>query len=157
MMDWTKQSQEMLQTWTDTQKKMWDGWLQTVQKSGAPFQNNEIWQKTIETWESTVNSTLSAQSEWMQKWTGTLNSQENVPDQFVKWAGQTEKMMEQWSSTQKQMWESWFEMMKKADLSKMAETFDAEGKKAFEAWQQSAQKLQETQEQMMKMWPSTGK
>lgn len=154
MMDWTKQSQEMFQTWTDTQKKMWDSWLQTMQKGGEPFQNNEIWQKTIETWENTVNSTISTQAEWMHKWTDTLNSQKNVPDEFVKWAEQTDRMMDQWNTTQKQLWESWFDMMKKADLSNVSLPFDVESKKAFETWQESAQKIQEAQKQMMKMWSS---
>ncbi|HRV93569.1 MAG TPA: hypothetical protein P5526_15525 [Anaerolineae bacterium] len=155
MMDWTKQSQEMFKSWTDTQKQMWDSWLQVVQKGGQPFQNNEIWQKTLETWENTVNSTLATQSEWMKKWTGTLSSQQNVPQEFVKWADQTQGMLEQWTGTQQQLWDSWFEMMKKADISKFGESFDLEGIKAFESWQESAKKIQEAQEQMIKMWTSS--
>ncbi|MCB9078043.1 MAG: hypothetical protein H6631_10660 [Anaerolineaceae bacterium] len=152
MMDWTKQTQDMFKSWTDTQKQMWDSWLQVVQKGGQPFQNNEIWQKTIETWENTVKSTLSTQSEWMKKWTDTLNTQQNVPQELVKWADQTEGMLKQWTSTQEQLWAGWFDMMKKADLSKLGESFDMDGKKAFEAWQESAKKIQDAQEQMVKMW-----
>lgn len=52
-MDWAKQSQELIRTWAETQHKMWDAWLQSMQAAGAGALA-DTWQKTLETWQQSA-------------------------------------------------------------------------------------------------------
>lgn len=146
-MDWTKQSEEMMKAWTDTQKKMWDNWLDMVQKGTGQSQAGEIWQKTIEMWEKTVKSSLDAQTEWTRTWVESLSGTEGVSDEVVEWAKQAQDMSKRWSETQQQLWQGWFDMVKKADASKMAGAWGEESQNAFKTWQESAQKMMDAQKQ----------
>ena len=149
-MDWAKQSEEMMKTWTETQKKMWDNWLDTMQKAAGQNQAAEMWQKTVDTWEQTVNSTLDAQAEWTKMWADSLDSLDvkaDMPKEVADWAKQAQDMAKNWGETQRQMWQGWFDLVKKADAPKMAEAWGQEGQKAFAAWQESAQKMMDAQMQ----------
>ena len=35
-MDWTKQANDMIKTWTGTQQKVWDTWLNSAQLAATP-------------------------------------------------------------------------------------------------------------------------
>ncbi len=52
-MDWTKQANEMLKTYTSTQQKVWESWASSMQLMTTP-QSPEVWQKTVDTWRGTV-------------------------------------------------------------------------------------------------------
>ncbi|MCB0154420.1 MAG: hypothetical protein KDF65_06440 [Anaerolineae bacterium] len=151
-MDWTKQTEEVVKSWTETQKKMWDSWLKTVQQGPEQFQVANVWQKTMETWEETVKNTMAAQGEWMQMWVDGFEKQKGMPEEATQWVKQAQTMNKQWTDIQQQMWDSWFELVKKADPAKMTESLDSEGKKAFAAWQESAEKVMEAQEKWANMW-----
>jgi hypothetical protein len=150
-MDWTKQSEDMLKSWTDTQKKMWDNWLEMMQQGPSQAQAAQVWQKTIETWEETVNSTLAAQGEWTKMWMDSLDTK-NMPEETVQWAKQAEDMSQKWAEAQKQMWQGWFDMLKQADVTKMVSSWEGEGQKAFQNWQDSAKQIMDTQMNWLNMW-----
>jgi hypothetical protein len=151
-MDWTKQTEEVVKSWTETQKKMWDNWLKTVQQGPEQFQVANVWQKTLETWEETVKNTMSAQAEWMKMWTDGFDQQQGIPEEAIQWVKQAQTMNKQWADIQQQMWQSWFELVKKVDPAKMSDSLDAEGKKAFAVWQETADKVMEAQEKWTGMW-----
>ena len=153
-MDWTKQTEEVVKSWTETQRKMWDNWLKTVQQGPEQFQVANVWQKTLETWEETVKNTMSAQAEWMQMWADSFDQQQGIPKEVTQWVKQAQTMNNQWADIQQQMWQSWFELVKKVDPAKMSETLDADGKKAFAAWQETAEKVMAAQEKWAGMWTS---
>ncbi len=151
-MDWTKQTEEMMKTWTETQKKMWDNWLETVQKGANQDQAAEMWQKTVDTWEQTVKNTFEAQNEWMKMWADSFDAKSDVPKEVTEWFNQSQEMANRWSETQQQLWQGWFDLVKKADATKMAGAWGEEGQKAFGAWQESAQKVMDAQAQWTSMW-----
>lgn len=151
-MNWAKQSEEMMKAWTDTQKKMWDNWLDTMQKAAGQNQVAEMWQKTVDTWEQTVNSTLDAQAEWTKMWADSLDIKADMPKEVTDWAKQAQDMTKNWGETQRQMWQGWFDLVKKADAPKMAEAWGEEGQKAFSTWQESAQKMMDAQMEWAKKW-----
>lgn len=153
-MDWTKQTEEVVKTWTDTQKKMWDSWLQAAQQGPDQFPVAKVWEKSMETWEETVKNTMAAQDEWMQMWADSFEKQKGIPEEVGQWVKQAQTMNKQWSDIQAQMWNSWFEMAKKVDPAKMTDSLDAEGKKAFAAWQETAEKVMEAQEKWAGMLTS---
>jgi class III poly(R)-hydroxyalkanoic acid synthase PhaE subunit len=75
-MDWTKQAEAMMQTWTEAQKKMWENWFQMTQNGSGPT----MFSNMFEQWRS-----LTEQS--MQAWTS-----DSAPT--------LKKVMEQWTASQ---------------------------------------------------------
>ena len=148
-MEWMKQAEEMTKTWTEAQKKMWDNWLKTTQQSFGPSQVPEIWQKMVETWEGSVESTLDAQAEWMRMWANNLSSIEGTPKETVD---QVQEMAKRWSESQKQLWASWFEMARKFDPAKMPGLGEETGQQFFQVWQESAQKVMDAQAEWVRTW-----
>lgn len=150
-MDWAKQSEEMFKSWSDTQKKMWDSWLETVQSGSAAMPGPQLWQKTVETWEQTVNNVLAAQSKWAETWSDSFNP-DNTPEEMAQWFKQTQGMVTQWNETQQRLWQNWFELIKKADVSNMTSSWEEEGQKAFKNWQEAMQKVMDAQMDWVNMW-----
>jgi hypothetical protein len=151
-MDWTKQAEETVKAWTDTQQKMWDSWLEMLGTNPVPAQANELWQKTMATWQEAVKNTLEAQTKWTETWAENLSKVPNMPKESVEWVKQAREMNKRWTEAQRQLWESWFELVGKIDPAKMNEGWDKEGKKLFETWQDSAQKLMEAQMKWAQTW-----
>ena len=153
-MDWTKQTEEMVKNFSETQKKIWDSWLEAVQPAGpSKDQAAEIWQKAMQTWEETVNNALSTQTEWTKHWSESLNLDEmELPDEVAAWAKQAQAMTKQFGETQQQLWQGWFDLVKQADLTKLTGNWEEEGQKAFQQWQEAAQKVMEAQMQWANMW-----
>lgn len=151
-MNWTEQAEEMVKTWTDTQQKIWDSWMENMEKFSKPSQADEFWKKTVESWEGAVQNTLEAQSEWTRMWVESLEDTSGVPKETVEWAKQAQAMNKNWNEAQHQLWQSWFEMVKKIDPAKMDQSWDKEARKIFETWQESAQKLMEAQLSWAQKW-----
>ena len=151
-MDWTKQTEEMMKNWTETQKKMWDSWLEAIPQGVDQSQTVEMWQKAVDTWETMVQNTLDVQAEWTKTWADSLDLKSDIPDEMVEWAKQAQKMMKDWGETQQQLWHGWFDLVKQADPTKMADAWGIEGQKGFQAWQESAQKMMDTQMKWASMW-----
>ena len=138
-MDWQKQTQDMLNSWTDSQKKLWDNWTESVQNFTG-VQNDDIWAKTVETWQGSVTQALNTQNELSKAWVNNLNNVEGTPEQFVEWAKQSQEMSTRWNELQQQLWNNWFEVAKKVEPANVTPGFDVDaGKKVFEAWQDAAQ------------------
>lgn len=152
-MDWTKQTGDMFKNWTETQKKLWDNWLEMMEQGGSKSQAAEIWQKTIDTWEETVNSMLTAQNEWMASWAkGFDTTKADLPKELKAWAEEAQAMMNRWSEAQQQLWQGWFEMVKQANPTKMGGSWEEESQKMYQTWQESAQKIMEAQKEWVGMW-----
>ena len=48
-MEWTKQTEDMLKTWTEAQTKMWDECLRAMQGFSRP-QPSDAWGKSVQAW-----------------------------------------------------------------------------------------------------------
>lgn len=70
MVEWSKQGQEMIKRWTDTQKMLWTNWFAIVKKLdpsalGANWGDGQTFQKS---WQQAVQKALSTQEEWSRLW-----------------------------------------------------------------------------------------
>ena len=45
-MDWSDQMQDMMKTWMNTQRRMWDSFFDTMQGSGQS-QVSRVWEQTL--------------------------------------------------------------------------------------------------------------
>ena len=70
MLDWTKQTEEALQSWADAQKRIWSGWAEAAGQQVNQNQLADTWRKAVDTWEEAVKNGLKAQLEWSQAFVG---------------------------------------------------------------------------------------
>jgi hypothetical protein len=153
MMDWAKQAEEMAKTWTDMQRKVWDGWLEAMQGMTTP--QPTAWERTVETWEKAFDSLLKAQGEWVKMWAEGIGGQENAPEDMARWASQVQEMTANWVAFQGELWKGWFGMARRFDPADMAGTpsrWTADAQNMMQQWQEQMAKTWETQLDWMKQW-----
>lgn len=158
--EWTKQAEDMIKTWTGAQQKMWESWVSAVQGIGTPSAGAS-WEKTIDTWQESVKGALDAQITWTKFWAESVAASAGSSQQMTDWSKQILEMAEKWTSTQDQLWSNWFDTMKKSDPVNMSKNWNPEEmQKMMQVWQESAQKAMEAQMEMARMWttqPTTSK
>jgi hypothetical protein len=160
MSDWTKQTEELVTTWNETQKKMWDNWLQAMESAGSgtnlrAFEKER--QKIVDTWETSVMKGLEAQAEWAKLWSDGLAANKSTPKPMLDWAKQLGDMMRSWTASQEQLSQVWFDMMKKLDTTEMQGAWESHGKEMVKAWQDAVDKALEAQREMGKFWAESAK
>ena len=136
-MEWTKQSEEMLKTWTDAQKKMWDECMRVMQGFGQS-PSTQVWEKTVDTWNHTMQKLLDAQVEGARLWAENITKAKGT-EEAAEWAKQGQDLIARLTETQKQLWGNWFELVKKLDASNMM-NWARDGQKFVQTWQETIQK-----------------
>lgn len=163
-MDWTKQANDMIKTWTGTQQKVWDTWLNSMQLMSTP-QSPEAWQKMVETWRGTVKQALESQMQLTQMWAESVAAASvnmpnmpnmptvpGVPGTAVEWTRQMLEMTRAWTDTQVRFSENWFDLLKKADPAAITQGWDmGQAQKIMATWQDAAQKALEAQNEFSRM------
>ena len=147
-MEWAKQSEEMLKTWTESQKKLWDDLMKAMPgfgKSPSP----EIWQKTVDTWNQTIQRVLDAQVEGVRHWAENATTAKGTAQETAECAKQGQEMITRLLETQKQLWGNWFEFAKKLDASNMM-NWTQDAQKFLQSWQETIQKAQTAQTEWLK-------
>lgn len=146
-MNWNRQMEEMIGTWTSMQRQLWENWLQTVQDFGKDS-NGEAshwpqgYQNNLEAWQRSVREALDAQMQWSRTWADRVDDDE-APEAVSRWALQVQEMMKGWTEAQHRLWNAWFESVKDLDPAEVAERWDSEGKQVLQAWQEAAERAQD--------------
>jgi hypothetical protein len=154
-MEWAKQSEDMLKTWTESQKKLWDEWTKAMPSFGKS-PSTEVWEKTVEAWRQTVQRLLDAQIEAMHQWAEHFTTGKGTPQETAEWAKQGQEMLTRLAETQKQLWESWFDVVKKFDASNMM-NWPRDGQKFIQTWQETIQKAFDAQADWVRTTAQTRK
>jgi hypothetical protein len=150
-MDWNQQAEEMLNNWTSMQKNMWDAFFSNMNEmSKSP--SEKLWDQTIAAGKQAIENTLNAQQEFQRSWVDYVKSVQGVPSQVVESAEQFQQMSKQWTETQKQLWVSWFDMVKDFDITKMSASWGATSSDPFQIWQDSTKKILDAQTDWMQAW-----
>lgn len=152
-MDWSKQTEDIFKSWTEAQTKMWNDWLKAMQGfGGSP--SSQVWGKTVEAWDESIKKTLDAQVEWTQRWAESFTTSKGAPKEMGEWAKQGEDMIKRWTDTQRQLWASWFAIVKKLDPSAagVGVDWDRDGRKFLQGWQEAIQKALDTQAESVRQW-----
>ena len=150
-MDWSKQSQDMFKSWSETQKKMWESFNNSMSNfQGSPDQ--KMWEQTLITGQKAIETTLKAQSDWAKKWVEYLEGVQNLPPHVLASAKQNLEMYNRWEETQEQLLKSWFEMLKNFDMSTFGKNWTEEGQNPFQLWQDTTKKIMDTQANWMNTW-----
>jgi hypothetical protein len=147
-MDWTKQTEELIKTWTDAQQKMWDSWLGAMRsQGGGASQVAGAWEKSVEAWRQAVDRALAAQVTWTRMWADQTTTSTHIPEEMAGWSRQVVDVMQRWTETQKSLWERWFEMLKNTSPSTLASTWANEAQKVSQAWEEAAKQSLEAQQE----------
>jgi hypothetical protein len=173
-MDWTKQTNDMIKTWTNTQQKVWDAWLSSAQLATTAPQSPETWQKVVETWRGTVKQALESQLQLTQLWAEGvaaasvsmpsipgmptlpgmpsmpgMPSIPGIPTTPVEVTRQILDLTRTWTDTQVRFSENWFDVLKKIDPSALSTAWDpAQAQKIVATWQDATQKAIEAQNEL---------
>jgi len=143
-MNWQQQTEEMFKTWTDSQKKVWENWTDAMKGFGTT-PNTEMWGKTLDTWQTMVKNGLDTQGQWTKTMVDNVTKIEGVPAPVVEMTKQSQEMNARWNEMQQQMWNNWFDLVKKMDPSTFAKFGGEDGKNLFQTWQDSMQQMMKTQ------------
>jgi hypothetical protein len=168
----TRKAEDMLRDWTEAQRKAWEGWLETLRTfQGHPA--SQAWEKSLEAFKDSMNKALDAQADSARMWAETLRNwstevhettarQDGTEpqvegtrvwaDSLTAWAAEVEETTRSWTEAQKQLWQGWYETMKKLDPSKPAAAWGDEGGDLMRIWQESVRKALETQAEWGRTW-----
>jgi hypothetical protein len=155
-MDWTKQANDMIKTWTGTQQRVWESWVETMQV-GTGVPNQDAWNKTVETWRNTVKQALEAQNELARLWSESVNALPGTagaqtPASVAEFTRNLLEMTKVFTETQTRFSENYFEMLKKADVDALVRSWNpAQAQQILQTWQDATQKAVEAQQQWTKM------
>jgi len=142
-MEWTKQSEEMLKTWSETQKKLWDDCLKAMQGFGKS-PGTDAWEKTVDTWNQTIQNVLDAQLEGARHWAENTTTFKGTTEETAELAKHGQELITRWTETQKQLWKNWFDLMKKLDASNMM-NWARDSQKFVQSFQETLQKAVDAQ------------
>jgi len=135
---------KLLESWTESQQKLWTGWMESMQKSGSTGSVQQTWQQGLDRWHEAVEQTLDAQTKAMSAWAEQVGGVEGAPPQAKQWAEGGVKMVEQWSAAQRGLWEQWFALMGKT-IENGAHPGADQLQQLMGGWQQVAKKMQDLQ------------
>lgn len=147
-MDWNRQMEEMVRSWTEMQTSMWDSWMQSVRRFGADAEEvggdmREQYRRHLEGWEASVKQALDAQANWARQWAQEAAPDSQAPEVVQAWTARMQEMMKSWTDSQEQLWSAWFESVKELDPSAASTNWEKESRQVMEAWQQAAERAQE--------------
>jgi hypothetical protein len=152
-MDSSKQAEEMVRTWAEVQRKMWESWLtpmKGLQGGGAASE----YSKALETWEASVKKALDAQVEWTRMWAEGMTAGQATSEVAVTTAKRVHEMMRIWTDSHKQLWENWFTTLRQLDPSRlpMAGEWEKEAQKVTQIWQDAAKAAQQAMAEWTALW-----
>ena len=150
-MNWNTQIEDMMKTWADTQKKVWDSYSDSIQGLNKS-QSARMWESTLSTGETMLKDMLKLQLQGLNAWVDGLAKMENVPAQTVESARQFQEMAARWNKTQGELIENWFSMMKKSIPAIPTTDWTDMPQAAFKIWQDTAQNIMDAQTKWMSSW-----
>jgi hypothetical protein len=112
-MDWTKQNEEMFNTWKQAQTKMWEAYTESVSNFGKS-PSEKAWDQAIAAGNELIKNSLTSQADWLKAWVDNIKKLDRLPDQATVALDQFQEMNASWVATQEKLWGAWFEMLKKS-------------------------------------------
>jgi predicted flap endonuclease-1-like 5' DNA nuclease len=122
-------NEEILKTWTEAQKRLWDSLC-----SAVPFRpptGVEAWRETylenLATWEAAVKKTLAQEVAWVEQWVRQVAQEKGTPEMMTAWVEQMEEVLHRWIQTQTQWWDEYFAVLRRGGCVSVAASEPAPG------------------------------
>jgi len=146
-------SENLINTWVQAQQKLLTNWLDTVKRYSGTH-SPDLWTSTVDAWQTSVKQTLDAQEEWMRQWTETLANTQGTPQELQALARQGREQLQRWIDVQRQLWQSWFKIVKDINFKVETGTSAQPESSLLQLWQETTQKMIETQAGLAQQWMS---
>jgi hypothetical protein len=153
MTDWTKQGQELMQSWTKAQRQFWDTWKAAMPKAGT-VPDAQTWGKMADLGKEAVEQAMYTQVEWANLWADSIRAQESIPKELKAWTDQTVSTMKTWNESQVKLWESILDATQQYTPEQVMQRMDAGTQLAFQTWQDAVRKAVEAQTELARRWTS---
>ncbi|MDP9372580.1 MAG: hypothetical protein M3Q65_09045 [Chloroflexota bacterium] len=149
-MDRRTQPDELVRTWTETQRQLWTNWLDAVQRSGGT-QGTAAWGAALDVWQRSVQQTLDTQAAWTRAWADSLLSTPGAPQELRERVRQGQELLQRWTDTQKRLWDGWFAVARQSAATPGAGLADG-GQQVMQAWQNTARQMMDAQAEWARGW-----
>ncbi len=141
---------KMMESWSETQQKMIDQWMEMIEEQGTQQQAN-VWRQTLSVWEASVKRTMEAQNATLNSWISQMKDIEGMPEEATEHVDEGRAIMRQWTDTQTKLWEKWFETMRQMDPSRYESDWDDMMKQSMAAWRDYMDQMHTMTENMASM------
>lgn len=107
-----KQGDDLLTTWTKAQQKLWES-LAAALSNSRQDDGKELVKAAqrggLAAWEAAVQQSLKAQEIWLEQW---CKQTQLANPELTRASDELRGIMQSWISTQTQMWENWFSLLR---------------------------------------------
>lgn len=150
MKETQKMMNQMMKSWSNTQRQMIDQWLDMVEGASGP-QAGQMWKQTLSVWESSVKRTMEAQNATMNSWMSQIQEVDGMPEEAKERVEEGKAIMKQWTETQGDLWEKWFETMRTMDPSAYESNWQEMAKHSVSVWRDYSEKIQNLSDEVADM------
>ena len=145
------QAEDMVKAWTESQQKLWNTWLEALQNSPQST-SAKVWPEGISKWQESVDSTIDSQLGSLRKWAENAKNFESAPAETRNWANEGVQMVERWTGAQRQLWELWFEFLRKTEAGTAKEGGKEHFEQLVQSWQDMTKQIMELQQDWASSW-----
>jgi hypothetical protein len=146
-MDMSKQLQDAIKTWTNSQKKILEDVTKVVTDFTAPPTSNP-WETSLDLWEKGVNGFLESQQDWSGLLIRSVDITTNKGETNGEWSQRVEELTKLNIELQHKSWQTWFAVLKQLDPVERA-AFINELKPLTETWSDNVHRAIELQEEWL--------
>src|SRR5229473_3622115 len=144
-------NETILKTWSETQQKLLNDWLDTLRKLGGT-PTLELWRQTVDTWQNSVKETVDARAEFTRQWTETLANAKGTPEEFRELAREGREQLQHWTEAERELWQSWFNIVRNINFRPEPGAGAQTGRDLLQLWQDSAHKMIDAQAALVQRW-----
>ena len=144
-------NETILKTWSETQQKLLNDWLDTLRKLGGT-PTLELWRQTVDTWQNSVKETVDARAEYTRQLTETLAKAKGTPEEFRELAREGREQLQHWAEAERDLWKGWFDVAREINFRPEPGTGAQAGKDLLQLWQESTHKMIDAQAALIRRW-----
>src|SRR6266849_2950326 len=144
-------NETILKTWSATQQKLLNDWLDTLRKLGGT-PTLELWRQTVDTWQNSVKETVDARAEYTRQLTETLAKAKGTPEEFRELAREGREQLQHWTEAERDLWKGWFNVAREINFRPEPGAAAQAGKDLVQLWQESTHKMIDAQAALIRRW-----
>ena len=146
-----KTNETILKTWSETQQKLLNDWLDTVRKLGGT-PTLELWRQTVDSWQNSVKETVDARAEYTRQLTETLANDKGTPQEFRELAREGRDQLQHWAEAERDLWKGWFNVAREINFWPEPGTGAQASQDLLQLWQESTHKMIDAQAALIRRW-----
>jgi hypothetical protein len=147
----TNTDESMLQTWSQTQQNLLTEWLDTLRKLGGK-PALELWEQTVDTWQSAVKETVDKRAEFSRQLIETLANTKGTPEELRELARKEREQVQHWTEAERELWQGWFNIVRHINFRPEPGAGAQAGRDIVQLWQENAHKMIDAQASLLRRW-----